>query len=132
MAKTELKIPVVLEMSGSAPTLSERYLGGLSVAFLPPIQKTASQHYIEAATSINTRRAYRADIRHFESWGGLLPAKTDQVIAYLQEHAQSLNARTLERRLVALKHWHNYQGFADPTNHPFVPFNVLLKITLYL
>jgi len=50
----------------------------------------------------------------------LLPARTDKIIAYLQDHVQSLNARTLERRLVALKHWHNYQGFADPTNHPSV------------
>jgi integrase len=76
--------------------------------------------YIQAATSQNTRRAYQSDIRHFISWGGLLPTSTDVLLRYLQEHAASLNPRTLKRRLVAIKHWHTYQGFSDPTMHPLV------------
>lgn len=76
--------------------------------------------YIQASTSQNTRRAYQADVRHFIAWGGRLPASPDQILHYLQEHASSLNARTLKRRLIAIRHWHAYQGFADPTTHPLI------------
>jgi len=39
---------------------------------------------------------------------------------YLHHYANKLNSRTLVRRLTALKNWHLYQGFADPTSHPVV------------
>lgn len=79
-----------------------------------------SNPYIIAATSPNTRRAYQSDIRHFEKWGGSLPAKTEDILTYLQAFAPSLNPRTLARRLTALKNWHTYQSFADPTQHPSI------------
>lgn len=82
--------------------------------------KSQRNRYIEAATSNNTRKAYRSDIRHFERWGGLLPASVELVVKYLHEYAETLSARTLERRLVALSNWHEYQGFADPTGSPLV------------
>ena len=76
--------------------------------------------YIEASTSDNTRRAYRADIRHFEQWGGLLPAKAEHVVKYLHQFAGELSSRTLVRRLTAIKNWHVYQEFNDPTQHIMV------------
>lgn len=76
--------------------------------------------YIQAATSQNTRKAYRQDVQHFIAWGGLLPATPDIIVRYLHEHAETLNPRTLSRRLTALKHWHVYQEFSDPTIHPLV------------
>jgi integrase len=76
--------------------------------------------YLNAATSDNTRKAYRSDIKHYEQWGGLLPATPEKVIQYLNTFADKLNSRTLSRRLVALGSWHTYQGFADPTSHPIV------------
>jgi integrase len=82
--------------------------------------KTLLNEYIIAATSDNTRKAYRDDIQHFIAWGGLLPTTPDVVVQYLQTFAASLNPRTLARRLTALKHWHVYQGFLDPTHHPFI------------
>lgn len=81
---------------------------------------TVSNPYLAAATSLNTRRAYQADIRHFEKWGGRLPATMDAILLYMQAFAEKLNSRTLARRLTALKHWHTYQGFPDPTRHPVV------------
>lgn len=78
------------------------------------------QDYIHAATSDNTRKAYQTDIRHFTQWGGLLPARTDIVLQYLNEHAKRLNPRTLARRLTALRNWHLTQGFSDPTAHPLI------------
>lgn len=79
-----------------------------------------TNHYIHAATSDNTRKAYRSDIRHYEQWSGLLPATPEMITQYLENYAEKLNARTLARRLIALKHWHTYQGFPDPTIHPAV------------
>lgn len=72
-------------------------------------------HYVHAATSTNTRKAYQNDIRHFRAFGGVLPATADSIVQYLHRYATSLNPKTLKRRLTALKHWHTYQGFPDPT-----------------
>jgi integrase len=76
--------------------------------------------YLAAATSQNTRKAYRNDIRQYENWGGILPATPESIVMHLQAFALSKNSRTLERRLIALRHWHTYQGFPDPTTHPIV------------
>jgi integrase len=81
------------------------------------LQVTTNENYIFAATSHNTRLAYQADIRHFIAWGGFLPTSSDVVMRYLQSHAKTLNTRTLTRRLTALRNWHQYQGFNDPTAH---------------
>ena len=84
------------------------------------VVRAQPHNYIAAATSNNTRRAYQADIRHFIQSGATLPASYDGILRYLQTYAPTLNPRTLERRLTALKHWHLYQGFADPTAHSTV------------
>ncbi|MFI4954620.1 MAG: site-specific integrase, partial [Gammaproteobacteria bacterium] len=76
--------------------------------------------YLAAATRPNTRKAYQSDIQQFILWGGILPATPEVVMRYLQERATALNPRTLSRHLIALKHWHEYQGFADPTKHPAI------------
>lgn len=81
---------------------------------------TQTNPYIHAATATNTREAYRSDIRHFEKCGGTLPASIQDIINYLQSFAATLNPRTLSRRLTALKQWHTYQGFNDPTSDPSV------------
>ena len=85
-----------------------------------PLSDQNLSRYIHNATSDNTRRAYRQDILHFEAWGGMLPCDSKTVIQYLHDHAEALSARTLQRRLVALRQFHTYQGFADPTEHPAV------------
>lgn len=76
--------------------------------------------YLQAATSENTRKAYRHDIRHYENWGGRLPATPECIVRYLETYAPTLNPNTLARRLIAIRHWHTYQGFADPTSHPMI------------
>lgn len=79
-----------------------------------------SNPYIKAATSDNTRKAYRSDIRHYEKWGGKLPATSEMIARYLENFASKLNPRTLARRITAISHWHTYQEFADPTKHPLI------------
>jgi site-specific recombinase XerD len=78
--------------------------------------------YIHAATSDNTRRAYRADVEHFESMGGKLPATAQMVASYLKECADKHNPRTLSRRLTAIRQWHKLRGHTikDPTQSPIV------------
>ncbi len=62
--------------------------------------------YVHAATSDNTRRAYRSDLRHFIEWGGAIPASDVMVADYLARHAGTLSVATLARRVVAKVEWH--------------------------
>jgi hypothetical protein len=39
----------------------------------------------------NTKRAYAADLAHFEAWGGSIPASDVTVASYLAEHADLLS-----------------------------------------
>jgi len=78
------------------------------------------RHYLQAATSDNTRKAYRSAIRQFEKWGGRLPTDRDTVVRYLLSKADSLNSRTLDLHLTALGQWHHYQSIADPIRDPLV------------
>jgi integrase len=92
----------------------------LSETRLPSNTTPLSKRYQIAATSDNTRRAYQADIRHFETWGGQLPATTDAILRYLHAFAETLNPRTLSRHVTAIKQWHRFQHFPDPTEAPIV------------
>lgn len=84
------------------------------------LAKALKNPYITAATADKTRKAYQSDIEHFEAWGGVLPATPEILLAYLEYFAEQLNPRTLSRRLVAIKHWHVYQQFIDPTQSPLI------------
>lgn len=61
------------------------------------------RHYLQAAMSDNTRKAYRSAIRQFEKWGGRLPSDRDTVVHYLLARAKSLNPRTLDLHLTAIR-----------------------------
>lgn len=87
---------------------------------LLPVACGLTNPYLHLATSDNTRKAYRSDIQHYEMWGGHLPASPDMIARYLEAYAITLNPRTLARRLIALRHWHIYQGFTDPTANPAI------------
>ena len=55
--------------------------------------------YVQAGIASATKRAYRADLNHFEAWGGTIPTTDIQVAAYLVDHAAVLKVSTLTRRL---------------------------------
>lgn len=85
------------------------------------LELKAQHHaFLAAATSDNTRRAYRSAIRHFSRWGGVLPADETMIVAYLLAYAKELNPRTLALRLTALSQWHLHQQFFDPASTPTV------------
>lgn len=76
--------------------------------------------YLTESTSEATRRGYDADLRKFLEWGGSVPASPDTVALYLAEHAESLTAATLSRRLAAISKAHAVRGLSSPTCHPLV------------
>ncbi len=79
---------------------------------------TRQREYLQTATAENTRRAYRAAIRHFERWGRRLPTTRETLIGYLLAYAETLNPRTLAVGLTALSQWRRSQGLADPAGRP--------------
>ena len=71
--------------------------------------------YLAAATSENTRQAYQSDINHFLNSGRTLPTTPIYIESYLKECAQTLNPRTIKRRIIALRQYHVLMGLDDPT-----------------
>jgi integrase len=76
--------------------------------------------YIQAGIAPATRRAYRADLDHFESWGGTIPATDEQVAAYLADQAAFLRVSTLTRRLTAISVAHEAKGLPNPASSVMV------------
>jgi hypothetical protein len=62
----------------------------------------AVRAYVEAGIAPATRRAYKADLEHFRTWGGDIPTTDLQLAAYLAEQATTLKVATLTRRLAAI------------------------------
>lgn len=75
---------------------------------------------VHAATSSNTRRAYRSDLAHFLANGGALPATPSNAAAYLARFAGELAVATLTRRLVAIGRAHTSQSLKDPCHAELV------------
>ena len=80
----------------------------------------AVQSYVQAGIAPATRRAYRADLDHFRSWGGDIPATDDQLAAYLAEHATTLKVATLARRLATISAAHEARGLPNPVRSPLI------------
>jgi len=71
--------------------------------------------YIDLAVSENTRKAYKADLAHFQAAGGTIPCSVDVLASYLANHAGMLSCATLTRRIAAISKAHNLLGIASPT-----------------
>jgi integrase len=76
--------------------------------------------YLQAAQASSTRRAYLSDLRHFEGWGGSVPAHPETVARYLADHAGHLAVSTLRRRVAALAWAHREVEIDDPTKAPII------------
>ena len=76
--------------------------------------------YVQAGIAPATKRAYRADLDHFEAWGGTIPATDAQVAAYLADHAAVLKVSTLTRRLAAVSIAHDARDLPNPVRTPLV------------
>jgi len=76
--------------------------------------------YLEASLANNTWRAYRDDLKHFQAWGGTLPASPEQIARYLAYYASRHAVATLTRRLASLSKIHNAQQWANPVSTALV------------
>jgi integrase len=81
---------------------------------------TRVEAYVEAGIAPATRRAYRADLDHFRTWGGSMPATDAEVAAYLAAHAGVLSPATLTRRLAAISVAHEARRLPNPVWSPLV------------
>lgn len=80
----------------------------------------AVRTYVDAGIAPATRRAYRADLAHYLTWGGTLPSSEEQIAAYLSDQASVLKVATLGRRLAAISVAHEAQAFPNPVRSPLV------------
>ena len=69
---------------------------------------------------MNTQRAYAADLRRFEAWGGRIPTSAEQLARYLAAHAKTLRVATLKRQLAAIAHAHDRLALPCPSRTPLV------------
>ncbi len=76
--------------------------------------------YLKASLSKNSQRSYRADIEHFLSWGGNVPAAPETIARYLADHGGKLSNATLTRRMVSISKIHASQGYPSPTKSELV------------
>src|ERR1700751_375733 len=83
---------------------------------LPPEVRT----YVQAGIAPATKRAFLADVNHFEAWGGIIPATDAVVAAYLADHAALLKASTLTRRLAAVSIAPDARDLPNPVHSPLV------------
>jgi integrase len=79
-----------------------------------------AMNYAAAAQSSATVSAYEADMRHFEGFGGTVPAPPAMVAEYLAGYAGTLSVATLRRRLVAIHRAHIDLGLVSPVKNATV------------
>lgn len=80
----------------------------------------AIRHYLTQSLSLNTRKAYQADLEHYRSWGGVIPASPEQIASYLSCHAETLAIATMQRRLVSIGKAHSVGGYTNPVKSELV------------
>ena len=87
------------------------------MASLPALAQgsIAGEAYLSACWAPATRRAYAADLRDYQRWGGIVPGSPDDIVAYVSARAGALRVPTLRRRLVGIGMAHVLAGYPDPT-----------------
>jgi integrase len=115
----------ILPVDGSAINCTTRSQGGSGGhtpewEALQQRQPEPIQRFLSLSLSEASKRAYRADIRHFEASGGSIPSAPDQVAGYIAEMAETHTVATIQRRLAGLAKAHRAKGFDDPTKAEIV------------
>jgi integrase len=98
------------------------HVTGLPASFVESSDRV--QALVRASVADNTRTAYASDLRHFAAWGGVIPASSEHVAAYVAEHAGKLAVATIIRRVAALSKAHQALGAENPCE------SVLVRATL--
>ncbi len=94
----------------------------LPVPPMPQLPSPRVSRYVENATAVNTRKAYRIDWDDFSAWCELhdrrpMPASTETIADYLEALADAGAAlATIKRRLASLSVAHQLRGLEDILN----------------
>lgn len=91
-----------------------------------------TRDFLAAAKAESTRRAYRADWEHFQTWCrkhslATLPATPETVAFYLTDLAGSHKPATLRRRLTVISRAHQAAGHPSPASMQQVLVSETLK-----
>lgn len=78
------------------------------------------QKYLRASKSESTRRAYLADLRHFNACGFSVPARPERVARYLAQLADTRTLSTVKRRAAAITAAHRELGHSSPCHTDLV------------
>jgi site-specific recombinase XerD len=101
---------------------------------LAPLDHLAqrTRAFMEAAKAENSRRAYRSDWRHFESWcrsQGLasMPATPETVTLYITALAADHKPASVQRKLTSITKAHQAAGFPTPASMQHAVVSETLK-----
>lgn len=76
--------------------------------------------FLTQSLSDGSKRAYRADMRHFEASGRSIPCSPEGLAAYLADMAATHAVATIQRRIAGIAKAHRTAGFPDPTKSEIV------------
>lgn len=76
--------------------------------------------YVRESVSLNTRRAYAADLNHFIEWGGSIPAEPNLVAEYLAAMAETYRVATIRRHLASISKAHASAPVQNPCKDELV------------
>ncbi len=100
-----------------APRLSDSVLATLQVT------AQSARGYAENAQAANTKRAYAADMRHYDAWCAArtltsMPAEPATLALYFASLADAgAKFATIRRRIAAINGAHRDRGFDSPSGH---------------
>lgn len=95
-------------------TRSRTFFAGPEVTGAFPASAAAIHDLVYNSLSENTKRAYAADLRHFQGWGGAVPTTPEIVAGYLARLAETHKAATINRRLASISKAHRAIAVTDP------------------
>ncbi|MER8438333.1 site-specific integrase [Mesorhizobium sp. M1312] len=108
-----------LDLTDSQQLVEEKCATGIEINFTAALSEKVAA-YVEQGLATNSKRAYAADLAHFEAWGGSIPSTDAAIASYLAEHAETLAVATLCRRLATLSKAHTAKGLVSPTSSELV------------
>ena len=74
--------------------------------------------FLEGLGQTAKAKTYNSAIRQYQKWGGLLPSTSGKVEQYLVSQATKespLASTTLSLHVAAIRYWHTWHNFNDPT-----------------
>ncbi len=93
--------------------------GGISATI------SKARDYVTLSKSVNTRRAYQSDLRHFVAWCSensfaSIPTAPDVLALYITDLAECCRVSTIQRRIASISEANKAAGHESPSKHTLV------------